>query len=184
APDNLAYVIYTSGSTGLPKGVLVTHRNLVHSTSARFGYYPEPVEGFLLLSPAAFDSSVAGLFWTLCQGGALVLPTEAEQQEVTPLGALIAQQQVSHLLCVPSFYRLLLEQLPAAALSCLRSVIVAGEPCPRSLVERHYARLAQAALFNEYGPTEATVWSTVYCCPREGLGPQVPIGRPIANTQI
>ncbi len=74
APDDLAYVIYTSGSTGRPKGVMVSHRNLVHSTHARSLYYREPVGGFLLLSSFAFDSSVAGLFWTLCRGGRLVLP--------------------------------------------------------------------------------------------------------------
>ena len=72
--DSLAYVIYTSGSTGKPKGVMVSHRNLVHSTHARRLFYDEPVSGFLLLSSFAFDSSVAGIFGTLCQGGTLVLP--------------------------------------------------------------------------------------------------------------
>ena len=71
APENLAYVIYTSGSTGRPKGVLITHANLFHSTAARFRYYSEPVANFLLLSSHAFDSSVAGIFWTLCRGGTL-----------------------------------------------------------------------------------------------------------------
>ncbi len=73
-PRNLAYVIYTSGSTGRPKGVQVSHRNLAASTAARFARYAEPVRGFLLLSSASFDSSVAGIFWTLCSGGTLHLP--------------------------------------------------------------------------------------------------------------
>ncbi len=83
SPEQLAYVIYTSGSTGRPKGVQVSHRNLVYSTSARFLYYREFVSGFLLLSSFSFDSSIAGIFWTLCQGGKLVLlAAEAQRDSV------------------------------------------------------------------------------------------------------
>ena len=70
-PLNLAYVIYTSGSTGKPKGVLISHQNAVHSTIARFSSYQEPLQSYLLLSSFAFDSSVAGIFWTLSQGGTI-----------------------------------------------------------------------------------------------------------------
>ena len=84
--DDLAYVIYTSGSTGAPKGVMVTHRNLAHSTGARFAYYQEPVGSFLLLSSLAFDSSIAGLFWTLASGGTLVVPPADRRHDVGYLG--------------------------------------------------------------------------------------------------
>jgi acyl-coenzyme A synthetase/AMP-(fatty) acid ligase/acyl carrier protein len=77
-----------------------------------------------------------------------------------------------------------LEQAEPQQLSCLRTVIVAGEPCSRELVERHSKVLAHTSLFNEYGPTEGTVWSSVYHCQSSGLRTQVPIGRPIANMQI
>ena len=108
--DQPAYLIYTSGSTGKPKGVLVSHRNLVHSTFARFRYYQEPLESFLLLSPFAFDSSVAGLFWTLCGGGMLVIPEEESHRDPAYLAELIAQHSVSHLLALPSLYELILRQ--------------------------------------------------------------------------
>ena len=182
--DNLAYMIYTSGSTGKPKGVLVTHQNLVHSTSARISYYREPVTSFFLLSSFAFDSSIAGIFWTLCQGGLLVLPPDKFQQELLQLTKLIAQHHVSHLLSLPSLYTLILDQAEPQQLTWLRTVIVAGEPCSRELVERHSKLLAHTSLFNEYGPTEGTVWSSVYHCQSSGLRTQVPIGRPIANMQI
>ncbi|MEG4111235.1 MULTISPECIES: amino acid adenylation domain-containing protein [unclassified Microcoleus] len=182
--DNLAYTIYTSGSTGKPKGVLVTHQNLVHSTSARISYYSEPVTSFFLLSSFAFDSSIAGIFWTLCQGGILVIPPANFQQELLQLTKLIAQHHVSHLLSLPSLYNLILDQAESQQLTCLRSVIVAGEPCSRELVERHTKLLAKTSLFNEYGPTEGTVWSSVYHCQSSALRTQVPIGRPIANMQI
>jgi amino acid adenylation domain-containing protein len=182
-PSSLAYAIYTSGSTGKPKGVLVTHQNLVHSTWTRHLYYHQPVTSFLLLSSFAFDSSVAGIFWTLCQGGMLVLPQDF-QKDPQQLTELIARHRVSHLLTVPSFYSLLLEQAKLGQLDSLRVAIVAGEVCRKELVERHYQQLPQASLFNEYGPTEGTVWSSVYHCQPCELNNQIPIGCPIANTQI
>ena len=176
--DSLAYVIYTSGSTGRPKGVMVTHGNLLHSTAARFEYYKKPVDVYLLLSPFAFDSSVAGIFWTLCAGGRLVLPARGVERDPARLAALIERECVTHLLALPSLYRLILERRQHASFSSLRTVIVAGEACPVSLASEHRNALPDVALFNEYGPTEATVWCTVHEV-AEVTGPRVPIGRPI-----
>ncbi|HEX2271786.1 MAG TPA: amino acid adenylation domain-containing protein, partial [Pyrinomonadaceae bacterium] len=183
-PQNLAYVIFTSGSTGRPKGVLVTHRNLVHSTYTRFRFYDESVSCFLLLSSFSFDSSIAGIFWTLCQGGNLCLPGEGDQMDMARLADLIERHRVSHLLCLPSLYSLLLNQTQAAQLASLRCAIVAGEACHRDLSDLHHQLLPQAALYNEYGPTEGTVWSSAY---RSNAGDeylQMPMGRPIANTSL
>ena len=182
--ENLAYVIYTSGSTGRPKGVLITHQNVVHSTFARLAYYREHVTRYLLLSSLAFDSSVAGIFWTLCQGGALVVPQQGLESDPSQIAELIAEKQISHILSVPSLYSLLLTQGKPQQLTSLHTVIVAGEPCPRTLPATHSELLPQASFFNEYGPTEATVWSSVYRIRSQELGMHVPIGRPIANTQL
>jgi amino acid adenylation domain-containing protein len=183
-PNNLAYLIYTSGSTGKPKGVQITHQNLVHSTWSRILYYSESVTNFLLISPFVFDSSVAVIFWTLCQGGVLSLPREKFQLELQQLIEMISQHQISHLLCLPSFYKLILEYALQQQLVSLRTVIVAGESCTTELVENHYRLLPQTLLFNEYGPTEGTVWSSVYNCTNHTNQKVIPIGRPITNTQI
>jgi amino acid adenylation domain-containing protein/thioester reductase-like protein len=183
-PQHLAYVIYTSGSTGNVKGVVVTHANVAHSTMARVVKYREEPSSFLLLSSIAFDSSVAGIFGTLAQGGQLVLSAAGEGLEPGILWELIYRHKVSHLLTVPSFYRLLLEHMPVTKGPSLRSVILAGEACGSDLLAKHRSLLPGVRFFNEYGPTEATVWSTVHEGRDWESTPTVPIGRPIANTQM
>ncbi|MDX1952415.1 MAG: amino acid adenylation domain-containing protein [Verrucomicrobiota bacterium] len=181
--ENLSYVIYTSGSTGKPKGVLITHRALINSTKARIHYYREPIQNYLLISSFSFDSSIAGIFWTLSQGGTVTLPEEGQHQDPAALARLIHSKKVSHFLSLPSLYAALLE-FGASQLGSLKTVIVAGEACPRELPNRHFATLQNANLYNEYGPTESTVWSTVHHCTRSHEMRQIPIGKPIMNVQV
>ena len=182
--DTPAYVIYTSGSAGQPKGVRISHSNLLHSTLARLEYYPESPKSFLLLSSFAFDSSVAGIFWTLSTGGLLVLSEKRIEQDINQLANLVSKHQVTHTLLLPSLYTLLLQHAPPGSLDSLRSVIVAGEACMPSLCTLHETTLEDARLYNEYGPTEASVWCTVHKIQKQDAGGPVPIGRPIPNTQI
>ncbi|MET8849706.1 non-ribosomal peptide synthetase [Amycolatopsis sp. NPDC004625] len=179
-----AYLIYTSGSTGEPKGVLVEHGQLTASTGARHAVYPgAPV--FLLVSPLAFDSSVAGLWGTLTAGGSVVVARPDEVRDPGRLLALIEEHAVTRMLCVPSLYRVLLDaaaRLGGRGLSTLDTVIVAGEPLPQSLVDRHFAVHAGAvALVNEYGPTEATVWASYRRF--DAPGP-VSIGGPVPGARL
>ncbi len=180
-PNDEAYVIFTSGSTGRPKGVSISHGNLAVSMAARKQFYPAPVHSFLLVSSAGFDSSVAGLFWTLVDAGKLVIPTESEAHDVDALGALVQAHQVSHTLMVPSLYAAMLQR-DSSSLLALSTVIVAGEPCPPALVRQHFDELASVELVNEYGPTEATVWATAHrCVPHDAHVGVVPIGELIAG---
>ncbi|ARN83879.1 non-ribosomal peptide synthetase [Methylocystis bryophila] len=181
--DQLAYVIYTSGSTGAPKGVGVSHGAALSSTLSRHSHYSAQVRGFLLLSSFSFDSSVAGVFWTLSQGGCLCLPTTEELQDPAALACLIERHELTHLLCLPSFYALLLDQ-DCARLQSLEAAIVAGESCPPSLPPLHRQRLRSAQLYNEYGPTEAAVWSTVAELARQPENEPITIGSPIESVRI
>lgn len=181
---DLAYVIHTSGSTGRPKGVAVTHRNLVHSTLARDAHYGRPVGRFLLLSSFAFDSSVVGIFWTLCSGGTLVLPAPKLEQDIDRLVALAADEGATHLLCLPALYQLLVEHAGDGELDSLEVAIVAGEACPSAVLESHIRRVPHAELHNEYGPTEATVWCSAHRATAADVGRPLPIGRPIAGTRL
>jgi amino acid adenylation domain-containing protein len=186
--ENPAYVIYTSGSTGRPKGALISHRNLLASTMARFHSYEEPPHSFLLLPSYAFDSSVAGIFWTLATGGTLVVAPPGAQRDPEAIVDLMSEAGVSHLLCLPSLYDAILTEAQARPPQSLRVAIVAGEACPAALPAKHAAIVPWAALFNEYGPTEATVWSSAHRCDidmmEDGSDRSVPIGRPIPGAQL
>ena len=184
AKDQLAYMIYTSGSSGTPKGVMVSHANLSYSTAARTEYYGQAPESFLLLSSFAFDSSIAGIFGTLATGGKLVLPQPDQEKDVEALADLIATNQVTGLLCLPSLYRLLIATSDAKArLSSLKVAIVAGEAIGET-ASAHFDLLPETELHNEYGPTEATVWTTAYRVRPDDLHRDVPIGRAIPGASI
>ncbi len=182
--NDVAYVIYTSGSTGKPKGVPITHANLLHSSVARKHYYPRQPETFLLLSSFSFDSSVAGIFWTLSNGGNLVLTKKHAEQDIAHLGELIKRHQVTHTLLLPSLYGLLLKHASLSNLQSLVCVVVAGEACLPSVAVMHHSSLKNTDLFNEYGPTEATVWCSVFKIDKNDQNSVVPIGKPIPNTAI
>jgi amino acid adenylation domain-containing protein/FkbM family methyltransferase len=180
---HLAYVIYTSGSTGKPKGVAVSQDNLALSTAARDHYYQSSGIRFLLLSSFAFDSSVAGIFWTLANGERLYLSEEIQRRDPEDLARIIAESQITHILCLPTLYQHVLRQ-GRPSLSSVEAVIVAGESCPGGLVEAHGKSLPGAPLYNEYGPTEATVWASVFDCRAYRGEHSTPIGRPIATAQL
>ena len=178
-PDQAAYVIYTSGSTGTPKGVAVSHANAVASVTARLHQYGS-VGTALLVPSFSFDSSVAVVFGTLLSGGRLLLAPERTLLDVEATTDLIAREQVTSMLLVPGLYAALLDHTAPERLASLRTVIVAGEAVPRGLPSAHHAR-TRADLFNEYGPTEASVWCTMA---RLDEGEPLPIGTPIPNAQI
>jgi len=182
--NDLAYLIFTSGSTGGPKGVPVSHRNLAWSTQARVIHYGGSPQRFLLLSPLAFDSSVAGLFWTLTGGGTLVLPTPEQMANPAALAELLLREHITHLLCLPSLWAVLLDALPKGGETSLAQVIVAGESCPSDLVRKHKQVLPGVRLENEYGPTEATVWCTAQRLDEVDWETVVPIGRPLPGVRV
>jgi amino acid adenylation domain-containing protein len=182
--QDLAYVLYTSGSTGKPKGVCVSHKNLVSSTTARFDIYPNHPRSFLLMSSFSFDSSVAGIFWTLMAGGKLVLIERRTEQDLNALSETFVSEEITHTLLLPTLYQTLIRNLPKRVFDTFRTIIVAGEACPRSLCNEHHNLLPDVELYNEYGPTEATVWATVYKTNPAESELNVPIGKPISNCQI
>ncbi|MFT6320421.1 MAG: amino acid adenylation domain-containing protein, partial [Granulosicoccus sp.] len=181
---NLIYTIYTSGSTGKPKGVQVEDRNVVNLIQGQMDFVQHPVKRFLYAYSFAFDGSVLLMWWTLLQGAIMVIAEEGMEKDVQLLGNFIGEHKISHLLTFPSVYTILLDQVNVNRLLSLESVSVAGETCPSNLVIQHQQILPKTKLFNQYGPTEATVGATIYIIPENFQGEKVSIGKTIDNVQI
>lgn len=180
--DNLAYIIYTSGSTGRPKGVMIEHRSIVNTLSWRQRFYGfGPGDVTLQLPSMSFDSSVEDIFGMLLSGGSLVILREDWRDNLNHLEPLLLRHRVTHMLVVPSLYRVLLAEM-GASFSGLKAVTVAGEAVDRALVVMHYERLPHVTLVNEYGPTENAVCSTA--CVLNAEDQTVSIGKPIDNVEV
>ncbi|MEE1821345.1 amino acid adenylation domain-containing protein [Streptomyces sp. BE20] len=173
--DALAYVLYTSGSTGRPKGVSVTRRgvNAMLRWAART-YTPADLAGVLFGTSVCFDISVYELFLPLAVGGTVVVA-----ENVLALPELPARDEVTLVNTVPSAMAALLrgDGLPDG----VRVVNLAGEALPRHLADKVYAQPKVERLYNLYGPTEDTVYSTWSLVGRHEDGEPV-IGRPLDGT--
>ncbi|HEU4532652.1 MAG TPA: amino acid adenylation domain-containing protein, partial [Polyangiaceae bacterium] len=177
-PDNLAYVMFTSGSTGRPKGVQISHRALVNfleSMRRRPGIGADDV--LLAVTPLSFDISGLELYLPLVAGARVVVASREATPDGGRLARLIAEQGVTMMQATPTTYWLLLASGWQGSASC--KLLVGGEAVPADLVEQLAPRCA--SLWNMYGPTETTIWST--CGQLRPGGAKVPIGTPIANTQ-
>ncbi|MFD3519134.1 amino acid adenylation domain-containing protein [Streptomyces sp. NPDC058653] len=171
-----AYLIYTSGSSGTPKGVLVSRGQLADSVRPRGTVYGTGTSVFLMAMRLSFDGMLAGMFWSFSHGHTLLLPTARELRLAPEFVLLARRHRATHLIVVPSYYRLLLAG-PGRLPDTLRVVVVAGEVCTPELVAGHRAQLPGARLVNEYGPTETVVSCTVEDRP-DPASERVPIGHP------
>ncbi|MDJ0800853.1 MAG: amino acid adenylation domain-containing protein [Calothrix sp. MO_167.B12] len=182
--DNLAYVIYTSGSTGKPKGAMNTHQGICNRLLwMQDTYKLDSSDRVLQKTPFSFDVSVWEFFLPLLAGACLVVAKPEGHKDSTYLVNLIIQQKITTLHFVPSMLQVFLEEQNLEHCNCLKRVICSGEALPWKLQERFFERL-ECELHNLYGPTEAAIDVTHWKCQRESSLRKVPIGLPIANTQL
>ncbi|HGE8464987.1 non-ribosomal peptide synthetase [Serratia nevei] len=181
----LAYVIYTSGSTGKPKGVMNEHRGVINRLLWMQQAYPlTPEDVVLQKTPFSFDVSVWEFFWPMMVGARLAIAKPGGHQEPDYLSACIAQHGVTTLHFVPSMLQLFLRHGDMAQCASLKRIMCSGEALPLATVQRCLQQLPQAELHNLYGPTEAAVDVSSWQCLPDDPRPLVPIGKPIANTQL
>ncbi len=182
--ENLAYVIYTSGTTGKPKGAMNTHHGISNRLQwMQEAYLLDSSDRVLHKTPLSFDVSVWEVFWPLMSGAAVVVARPGGHLEPGYLVELIEKQEVTTMHFVPSMMEKFLEEVEEGRCKSVRRVIASGEAMSRELVEKYFERMS-GELHNLYGPTEASVDVSWWECERGAGGRSVPIGRPIANTQI
>ncbi|MBE9060601.1 amino acid adenylation domain-containing protein [cf. Phormidesmis sp. LEGE 11477] len=177
ADHNLAYVLYTSGSTGRPKGVAIEHRNVIALVDWASSFFTaEQLKGVLASTSLCFDLSIFELFVTLsCGGSVIVVQNALELSSSTP------SAEVTLINTVPSAINELLKAdcIPPS----VTTVNLAGEPLQNALVQQLYGLSHIEKIFNLYGPSEDTTYSTACLMPR-GTNDIPSIGQPISNTRI
>jgi amino acid adenylation domain-containing protein len=176
-PSNLAYVLYTSGSTGRPKAVAIEHHSPVALVSwAAEVFTIEQLAGVLASTSICFDLSIFELFVPLSLGGKVILAENALH-----FSTITTAEQVTLINTVPSAIAQLIRQnnLPEQ----VNTVNLAGEALQNQLVQQIYQQSQVEQIFNLYGPSEDTTYST-FARVKKGATDSPPIGRPIANTQV
>ncbi|MEW6732939.1 MAG: amino acid adenylation domain-containing protein, partial [Acidobacteriota bacterium] len=189
--DNLAYVIYTSGSTGRPKGVMITHRSLTNNClNAIERYGLQPTDRVMQFTSISFDVSVEEIFPTLASGATVVLRSSQALDSFADFNRFITEQRITVLALPASYWHEWVSELVRAEdklATNLRFVIVGNEAV---LTERYkiWQQLSGDTIEwqNGYGPTEATVTTTLFRPGREACWSNaiVPIGRPIGNVHV
>jgi len=173
--ENLAYVIYTSGSTGKPKGVLIEHKGLSNLAQAQIETFKvQHLHRVLQFASLSFDASIFEIVMALRSGATLYLANRESLQPGKPLIDFLRDNAIGHATLPPAVLKL----LPKTELPALQTIICAGESCAPDIVKL-WAKNRQ--FFNAYGPTEATVWSSIAELTDRK---KVSVGRPILHAQI
>ena len=178
-PENLAYVIYTSGSTGNPKGVEIPHRALVNFVTT-MGRRPGLTEDDVLLAVTTLSFDIAGLelYLPLATGARVVIAPEAATSNPVELARMLEDFGVNVMQATPTTWRMLVDAGWAGRPRM--KALCGGEALPLALADALVER--DLELWNMYGPTETTIWSTTR--PLTTVGESPTIGRPIANTTL
>lgn len=177
--QSLAYVIYTSGSTGRPKGVMIEHRNVVNFFIGMDRVIGTEPGVWLAVTSISFDISALELLWTLARGFRVVIHGDEGTQTIPEK---IRRHGVTHLQSTPSLARMIaIDSDGLDSLGQLKTILLGGEALLSSLV-RQLRQTFQGEMFNMYGPTETTIWSTTFRI--TGTPDSIPIGEPIVNTQV
>ena len=177
--ENLAYVIYTSGSTGWPKGVQISHRaavNFLHSMRRAPGLTGD--DTLLAVTSISFDIAALEIFLPLTVGARVIVASADEISDAAKMKALIRSSRATVMQATPSFWQFLVESDWFGDRRI--KVLCGGEALSRELADKLLERAGE--VWNLYGPTETTIWSTLARV-TPGTGP-ISIGRPIANTQV
>jgi amino acid adenylation domain-containing protein len=186
-PSNLAYVIYTSGSTGKPKGVAIEHQQICNYVQGILERLNLPEDSsFATVSTIAADLGNTTIFSALCTGGCLHVISADRASNPQAFAEYCRQHPIDCLKIVPSHLEALLTSGNADILP-RQQLILGGEACNWKLIQTIRQLAPNCAILNHYGPTETTVGVLTYSVEDTPIHPRmktVPLGRPIANTQV
>lgn len=180
---DMAYVLYTSGSTGTPKGVPIRHGQLLNYVAAASEAMElDKCRRWALTSSVVADLGNTALFGALYNGACLVIADEEDVKDAEAFARFLAEGEVDAIKIVPSHLEALLE---GASLTIPATVVLGGEAAPRSLIEKMRRLAPGCAVYNHYGPTEATVGIMVHpVALEEEIPDQLPLSKVLANNRV
>ncbi|WP_209406458.1 AMP-binding protein, partial [Pseudozobellia sp. WGM2] len=177
--DSLAYVIYTSGSTGKPKGVMIENKSLVNFIVSMISLLGINANSKLIsITTYAFDIFYLEIFSLIIKGGKTILFKSMQQGDPDYLKRMISKHKPSHIQATPTTWRLLIE---AGWKNKEKIIIISGGEAIQNSLKNSLTKLNQSKVWNLYGPTETTIWSTAQ---ELTYNEKVNIGKPISNTQV
>lgn len=183
--NDLAYVIYTSGSTGKPKGVQIEHTSIVNQIFGLEKIYTfDTALHHILLASFTFDPSVQQIFLPLTSGGKLFLVSKSTKFSTMELLDFIVSNQIDIINTVPSLMNVLLDHTNSYDVLHFKYIILAAEVFSKNLYLRLKESLSAEKIINIYGPTEATINTTLYECELKETNSTIPIGKPLMNYNV
>jgi amino acid adenylation domain-containing protein len=181
-PSDLAYVIYTSGSTGAPKGVCIPHRAVVRLVKNTDYAVFDADQVFLQYAPVSFDAATLEIWGALLHGAKLVVMPH-DQKTLDVLATVLQQENITLLWLTSSLFNVMLEEFPTS-LQNVKQLLTGGEALSVPHIQKGLRQLPDTQLVNGYGPTENTTFTCCYPIHEQNYGASIPIGKPIANTQV
>ena len=181
-PDNLAYLMYTSGSTGIPKGVGITHRNIVGFVKVANYANLSAEEIFVHVAPISFDASTFEIWSSLLNGARLaVFPPSLPS--LSELGEFITRTQVTTLFLTTGLFHQFVDH-HVSNIGAVKQLLTGGDALSPTLLQKGLEQIEDVQIVNCYGPTESTVMACCYQVKRDRPATSVPIGRPLSNTRL
>ena len=179
-PDDLSYIIYTSGSTGMPKGVMLTHKNVNNFITGMSNIIDfSNKKSIVSVTTISFDIFVLETLLPLQKGLKIVIANENEQINVNLFNKLCITNNVNIIQTTPSRFQFLIsDNKELDYLNNITDILIGGESFPKTLLKK-LKELSHANIYNVYGPTETTVWSTIKDLTNSL---DIKIGKPISNT--
>lgn len=185
-PDDLSYLIYTSGSTGTPKGVMLKQQNLsnfYNSMKEIINYLKDGKQHKILsITTVSFDIFAFETLMSLTRGLTVYLTNENEQKLTSEIERIVNENKVEIMQTTPSVMKFHLENIKNKNnIKSLKYIMLAGEPLHKTLVDKIKAIIPEVTIFNGYGPSETTIFSTIANVTEQE---EITVGKPINNTQI